>query len=117
MALGTVAESISVQADNVAVQTSSSENSELLSTKQMDQLASKGRDVVALLRVMPGVTASTDNAALGDTFGTSTPNISGTRNRINTFMLDGQTGSSADLLDRFNVANQHGCDCRGEGAA
>ena len=39
----------------------------------------------------PGVTASTDNAALGDTFGTATPNISGTRNRMNTFTLDGQT--------------------------
>ena len=104
LALGSVAESVSVVAENVQVQTSSSENSELLSTKQMDQLASKGRDVVALLRVMPGVSASTDNAALGDTFGTATPNISGTRNRMNTFTLDGQTGSDADLVDRFNGA-------------
>ena len=59
---------------------------------------------MALLRVMPGVTATTDNAALGDTFGTATPNISGTRNRMNTFTLDGQTGSDADLVDRFNGA-------------
>jgi len=104
LALGSVSEAVSVQADNVQVQTSSSENSELLSTRQMDQLSSKGRDVVALLRVMPGVSASTDNAALGDTFGTATPNISGTRNRMNTFTLDGQTGSDADLVDRFNGA-------------
>ena len=48
--------------------------------------------------------ATTDNAALGDTFGTATPNISGTRNRMNTFTLDGQTGSDADLVDRFNGA-------------
>jgi hypothetical protein len=104
LVLGSVTESVSVVAENVNVQTSSSERSELLSTKQMDQLSSKGRDVVALLRVMPGVTASTDNAALGDTFGTATPNISGTRNRMNTFTLDGQTGSDADLVDRFNGA-------------
>ncbi len=99
-----VAESVSVRAENVHVQTSSSENSELLSTRQIEQLQSKGRDIVALLRVMPGVTATTDNAALGDTFGTATPNISGTRNRMNTFTLDGQTGSDADLVDRFNGA-------------
>ena len=67
-------------------------------------MQSKGRDIVALLRVMPGVSASTDNAALGDTFGTATPNIGGTRNRMNTFTLDGQTGSDADLVDRFNGA-------------
>lgn len=102
--IGSVTESISVRAENVQVQTTSAENSELLSTKQMEQLQSKGRDIVALLRVMPGVSASTDNAALGDTFGTATPNISGTRNRMNTFTLDGQTGSDADLVDRFNGA-------------
>ena len=102
--VGSVSESISVRAENVQIQTSSAENSELLSTRQMEQLQSKGRDIVALLRVMPGVSASSDNAALGDTFGTATPNISGTRNRMNTFTLDGQTGSDADLVDRFNGA-------------
>jgi hypothetical protein len=102
--VGSVTESISVRADNVQIQTTSAENSELLSTKQMELLQSKGRDIVALLRVMPGVSASVDNAALGDTFGTLTPNISGTRNRMNTFTLDGQTGSDADLVDRFNGA-------------
>jgi hypothetical protein len=99
-----VVESVSVRAETVHVQSSSSENSELLSTRQIEQLQSKGRDIVALLRVMPGVSATTDNAALGDTFGTATPNISGTRNRMNTFTLDGQTGSDADLVDRFNGA-------------
>ena len=102
--VATLAETVSVRADTVAVQTSSSENSELLSTKQIEQLQSKGRDIVALLRVMPGVSASTDNAALGDTFGTTTPNIAGMRNRMNTFTLDGQTGSDADVVDRFNGA-------------
>lgn len=102
--VGSVTESISVRAENVQIQTTSAENSELLSTKQMELLQSKGRDIVALLRVMPGVSASVDNAALGDTFGTLTPNISGTRNRMNTFTLDGQTGSDADLVDRFNGA-------------
>lgn len=104
LSVATLAEVVSVRAEAVAVQTSSSENSELLSTRQIEQLGSKGRDIVALLRVMPGVSASTDNAALGDTFGTATPNIAGTRNRMNTFTLDGQTGSDADLVDRFNGA-------------
>lgn len=89
LTVAALAETVSVRAAAAAVQTTSSENSELLSTSQIEQLQSKGRDIVALLRIMPGVSASTDNAALGDTFGTATPNISGTRNRMNTFTLDG----------------------------
>lgn len=102
LAIGSVSESISVRELNVQVQTSSSENSELLSSQQLSNLVTRGRDVVSLLRVLPGVSAGSDEEALGGTFGTATPNISGTRNRFNTFTLDGQTGSDADLVDRFN---------------
>ena len=111
----TVTESISVQAENVQVQTSSSENSELLSTRQMDQLASKGRDVVALLGVMPGVTATTDNAALGDTFGTATRNISGTRK--DEHLHAGWTDRKRRRPRRpLQWRYQHGCDRRSKGA-
>jgi hypothetical protein len=102
LAIGAVTESISVRAENVAVQTSSSENSELLSSTQLTQLVTRGREVVSLLRILPGVSQGTDAESLGGTFGTSTPNIGGTRNRMNTFTLDGQTGSDADLVDVFN---------------
>lgn len=40
--VGSVSESISVQAENVQIQTTSTENSQLLSTRQMDQLQTKG---------------------------------------------------------------------------
>jgi hypothetical protein len=102
LSVGTVTESVSVRAENVQVQTTSSENSELLSSQQLTNLVTRGRDVVSLLRVLPGVSAGSDEEALGGTFGTLTPNISGTRNRMNTVTLDGQTGSDADLVDRFN---------------
>lgn len=102
LTIGAVTESVSVRAENVQVQTTSSENSELLSSHQLTNLVTRGRDVVSLLRVLPGVSATSDEEALGGTFGTLTPNISGVRNRMNTVTLDGQTGSDADVVDRFN---------------
>ena len=100
--LGSVTENVSVAASNVAVQTGSSENSELLSSGQLSQLVARGRDLVGMLRVLPGVTQGAEADALGGTFGTTTPNIGGTRNRMNTITLDGQTGSDADQVDVFN---------------
>jgi hypothetical protein len=102
MELGQVSENVSIVASNVAVQTGSSENSELLSSQQLSQLVARGRDLVGLLRVLPGVSQGAEGDALGGTFGTTTPNIGGTRNRMNTVALDGQTGSDADLVDVFN---------------
>jgi hypothetical protein len=100
--LGSLTENVSIAASNVAVQTGSSENSELLTSQQLNQLVARGRDLVGMLRVLPGVTQGTEGDALGGTFGTTTPNIGGTRNRMNTISLDGQTGSDADQVDVFN---------------
>lgn len=102
LSVGGVTESVLVAATNVTVQTASSENSELLSSQQLSHLVARGRDLVSMLRVLPGVSQGSESDALGGTFGTTTPNIGGTRNRMNTFSLDGQAGSDADLVDVFN---------------
>ncbi len=47
---------------------------------------------------------TSQNESLGGTFGSSTPNISGARGHWNTFTLDGQVGSDADIVNVFNGA-------------
>ncbi|MEJ7608702.1 MAG: hypothetical protein WKF37_21135 [Bryobacteraceae bacterium] len=59
-------------------------------------LVTRGRDVISLLRVLPGVSNGGDENALGGTFGTNTPNMGGQRIGMNTMSADGQSGNDAD---------------------
>ena len=107
MVIGEVSEVVTVNSEGARVQISS-DNTELLSAKQLDLTQAKGRDVVSLLRVLPGVSyqpeagGTFNSESLGGTFGTFTPNISGTRSQWNNFTLDGQSGSDADIPQAFN---------------
>ncbi|MCS7023601.1 MAG: TonB-dependent receptor [Bryobacteraceae bacterium] len=91
--VGAVSESVTVEAQAVAVQTSSSENSALLSARQIEQISIRGRDIVSMLRILPGVSQTVDTEFLGGSFGTGTPNIAGTRNNWNSLQVDGLTGN------------------------
>lgn len=106
--VGEVTETVTVIDDGSQVQISSSDRTELLSAKQLDLTQVRSRDVVSLLRLLPGVSYQPDaggtfnSESLGGTFGTFTPNISGTRAQWNNFTLDGQSGSDADITQAFN---------------
>ena len=102
MPIGAVSERITVEAIGAAVQTTASGNSAELSGKQLNLLVTRGRDVISLLRVLPGVNNGTDENALGGTFGTNTPNINGQRIAMNTMSADGQSGNDADGVGGFN---------------
>ena len=102
LAVGSAAESVTVTGEVGQLQTASSENSAQLSGGQVNTLVTRGRDIISLLRVLPGVSVQADNESLGGTYGTSTPNIGGARNKMNTMSVDGQVGSDADLVDTFN---------------
>ncbi len=111
LVVGAVTDTVQITAQGSGLQLASAETSALLSAKQLDLTQAKGRDVVSLLRVLPGVSyqagsngggGTFDSDSLGGTFGTFTPNISGTRSQWNTFTLDGQTGSDADIVQAFN---------------
>jgi len=91
--VGSVSESITVEAQAVSVQTSSSENSALISSRQIEQVSIRGRDVVSMLRILPGVSQTVDTEFLGGSFGTTTPNIGGSRNNWNSLQVDGLTGN------------------------
>ena len=112
MVIGEVTQTLSVSAEGALVQTASSENSDLLSSNQLNLIQTRGRDVVSLLRVLPGVTQGWSTVAriqartsrLAERSEASTPNISGARGNWNTFTLDGQVGSDADIVNVFNGA-------------
>ena len=93
MQVGSVTESITVAAQGVSVQTSSSENSALIGAKQLEQISIRGRDVVSMLRILPGVSQNVDTEFLGGSFGTGTPNIGGARSNWNSLQVDGLTGN------------------------
>ncbi|MFN0101420.1 MAG: carboxypeptidase regulatory-like domain-containing protein [Bryobacteraceae bacterium] len=102
LTVGAVSERVTVEAAGATVQTASSGNSAELSGKQLNLLVTRGRDVISLLRVLPGVAGGTDENALGGTFGTNTPNINGQRIAMNTMSADGQSGNDADGVGGFN---------------
>lgn len=100
--VGSVNESITVAAQGVAVQTSSSENSALISSKQLEQISIRGRDVVSMLRILPGVSQTVDTEFLGGSFGTGTPNMGGARSNWNSLQVDGLTGNDLGSPNTFS---------------
>src|SRR5215475_1098468 len=102
LALGSAAESVTVEAQGAQVQTSSGENASLLSDRQLNTLSTRGRDVISLLKLIPGVTPGNDAESLGGTFGTTLPAVNGQSAGFNQVTLDGQSGTDNDITNAFN---------------
>jgi hypothetical protein len=113
--VGETAETITVQSTGELLQTENAQTSALLTPQQLDRIVVRGRDVINLIKLFPGVSQGsyrdgterieTERGTgndLGGQFGTFTPNISGARSYWNTVTLDGQMGSDAHLVSLFN---------------
>ena len=94
--VGGVAESVTVTAEGAAVQTASSEGSALIDSKQTEMTLARGRDVMSLLQMMPGVGSSTNITSMGGQSGTPLPNVNGTRSMLGRISVDGQQGTDDD---------------------
>ncbi len=91
--VGAVIEVVEVKAEGAQVQTASAERSGLLDSKEITDLMSRGRDVMSLLQVLPGVV---DDATGGDTLGAfGTPTMQGVRQQYNSLNVDGISGNTA----------------------
>src|SRR2546425_1086899 len=90
---GSLSETVTLVASGTPVQTLSSERSALITSNQIQNIADRGRDVVSLLRVLPGVAYQTPTDSPGGNFGTTTPNINGNRATWNTMTVDGVVGN------------------------
>lgn len=98
--LGSVTEEVSVTAVVTPVQTASSERSSLVDGNQLNRIAIRGRDLMAMLNLMPGV-VSTGAGETTATNGIGSVNINGGGTGRNNFMVDGiadiDTGSNGHV--------------------
>ena len=117
LAVGQVTEKVEVTAQGQLVSTENADTAGTLSNTQVTDLSVKGRDVMQMLRVLPGVTtltvvpwgeiSDTDPAgtgANGGQFGSFTPAVGGARLFWNTVTVDGQVGSNPDFPGLFMAA-------------
>jgi len=113
--IGETTETVTVHSTGELLQTESAQTSALLTSQQLERIVVRGRDVINLVKLLPGVSQGsyrdgterieTERGTgndLGGQFGTFTPNISGARSYWNTVTLDGQMGSDAHLVSLFN---------------
>jgi Carboxypeptidase regulatory-like domain len=96
MSVGTAVESVSVEANALAVQTDSSEQSSLVTGTQITELATNGRTIYSYISLTPGASNLNPDSQLPVPTGGASSNISFNGNRAghNLFLLDG--GENAD---------------------
>jgi hypothetical protein len=73
--VGTVSETVTVEALAAHVETDSSEESADITTDQIGNLTARGRDIVSMLRTIPGVSYQADQDSAGGSYGTTSPAI------------------------------------------
>jgi hypothetical protein len=89
LALGSLSEEISVTATATPIQTASSEKSSLVDANQLMMIALKGRDIIGMLTLIPGVTANQAETTSENSIGSV--NVNGGSNTVNNFSVDGIT--------------------------
>ena len=110
LVVGEMAQSVNVTQQGEAVNVESADTVGMVTEKQMDSLVTRGRDVMNLLRILPGVNtipmsqggestagdSFSSTQSLGGNVGSFTPTVSGARLDWNNTMVDGQQTSNAD---------------------
>ena len=117
--LGEVSNTVNVTVEGETINTESADTAGVLSLKQLDSVPIKGRDVMNLLRTLPGVSQVNaqpwGSGEIGDSdpaggqsnggqFGSFSPAVGGARLFWNTVTVDGQVGSNPDFPGLFMAA-------------
>jgi hypothetical protein len=100
--IGDVTETVSVTATAAQLQTDSSESSAALTSNQLQNLTARGRDVVSMMRTIPGVQYQADQDSVGGSYGTSTPNIGGSFSSTNILAVDGVVSNDVGTPSVFS---------------
>ena len=104
LAVGNVTETVTVTA-GASVDLDTSGQNALVTDKQLGGLMSRGRDIVSLTTVLPGVSQNAGaGGSLGGNWGTETANMQGLRKNWNNFQLDGQPGNDIDAMSFFTIS-------------
>jgi Carboxypeptidase regulatory-like domain/TonB-dependent Receptor Plug Domain len=101
--IGVTTESVTVTADGgqIQLQSNSGERSDLITSKQLEDVAMNGRNVLDYMKLVPGVISSFDGHASA-TGGLDAMNINGTRANEHEFTVDG-----ASNVDTGNNGGTH----------
>lgn len=104
LTVGNVTETVTVTAATTVELDTSGQNA-LVTDKQLGGLMSRGRDIVSLTTVLPGVSQNAGaGGSLGGNWGTETANMQGLRKNWNNFQLDGQPGNDIDAMSFFTIS-------------
>jgi hypothetical protein len=90
--VGTISQSVEVTAEGAQIQTESSEHSETVDLKEIQNVSIRGRDPISLLGIMPGVQKGFDPDFLGASYGSPVPAFQGLNSNTNVMMTDGVNG-------------------------
>jgi hypothetical protein len=104
MAVGAVSEVVTVSAEGTQVEVEDSNHSALITSRQIEQIQTRARDVVSMLRLLPGVRYEDNIEAIGEDFGTLLPQVGGQRRHWNGVSVDGFLGTAADGSNRMTSA-------------
>ena len=98
LAVGTTADSVTVTAEagQLQLQSNSGERSDVITSKQLNDVALNGRMVLDYMKLIPGVVSGFDGSA-ATTWGIGAFNINGTRANEHEFTIDG--ASNVDTGD------------------
>ena len=98
LAVGTSADSVTVTAEGaqLQLQSNSSERSDLITSKQLNDVALNGRMVLDYMKLIPGVVSLFDGST-ATTYGIGAFNINGTRANTHEYTIDG--ASNVDTGD------------------
>lgn len=101
--IGGTAETVTVSADagQLQLQSNSGERSDLITSKQLNDVALNGRNVLDYMKLIPGVSGMVDGHASG-TGGIDSFNVNGTRSNQHEFTIDG-----ASNVDTGNNGGTH----------
>jgi hypothetical protein len=101
LSVGAVGETVTVAATGTRVNPEETQHSGLITSRQIEQIQVKGRDVTSLMRLVPGVRYEDTVESLGESFGTLIPTVGGQRRDWNTVMVDGVLGNEIGQANRM----------------
>lgn len=106
LAIGALTDSVQVETSGTMVELDTSGQSQVVTNAQMKTLMAASRDVMSVMKVLPGVSQQSfgQNQSIGGSIsGSELNNFSGTRAKWNSVKLDGQPGQNLDQMNRFSV--------------
>jgi hypothetical protein len=105
--IGSLGETVVVQARGTQVNVAETQHSGLITAKQIEQVQVLGRDVTSIMRLLPGVRYENTVDSLGMSFGTSVPNVGGARRDWSNVITDGvvsnEVGNSGLMAQQINL--------------